>query len=1256
MSRILLLFVLITSFTRLYARPEVPYRTSGPENPVSIRVSGNVTANCDSMHVGIVVSIALPASQRSSAVVNFDDGLGDVLLDSTRLKDSLVFNRTYLSTGNKHITFRLLKTNGQYEEQAIDYYLSEHRSTMKLEADTFYMGSFYRMKAEAGSGATYLWSNGATTAYLDINNYGTYWVKATQACGRILTDTVVVMPLAPGSVYLFFTTIVGCDSATISIWAKNPSLKDSLSYKWEIDGFEPKYGPAITVKVAGSAANICKLTAKSTTTDKVWIYYGALSAPVGAITTSASKVPLKQDSVILKGVMEIGAGSNDAPDPAEPLKYKWSTGDTTATLEVRQLGKYTVETVYARCAGKFKTTHSYEVKNGVLHPLVTADSTGFTFRFRDTVTTSFYDVLYWSFGDEVTTSGRDVSHTYTRPGLYNVKLFGYTGYPFSVDSTSFYVGVAQEDLTANLGPDTTLCPGQSIYLKSNNNTQAGSEYRWSTGDTTYTLQVTQPGLYWLQITNGNNISRDTIQVVAGCVFKPGFYYERAINGQLTMNFTETATQGIIKKRNWDFGDGTTSDSKDPSHTYAAPGDYRVRLWAEDSLTHREDSAVQLVRIIPPIQVDLGNDTTVAPGVSITLDGAKAVGFWDHDVTYLWSTGDTSRIITVSNPGSYWLRVNMYNYISTDTIVISNSGLPIPKAYFTYSLRDIKLEGFFLATPIADVGPVNYSWSFGDNTSDTGRRVIHSFPDNGTYRVTLTVSDSLHRADTLTKEITFKDGFVIKLGPDTTFYGNPIALRINAPYYGDTSVHCIWTPGGATSQHLVVTAPGWYAVTGTYLGYYVSTDSIYVRDGRPQQPADFNYNRADNGQLTMNYTAVPKTGAGNVTYIWNFGDYTTATGTTVSHTYSQAGTYDVRMWVKDSLWVTDSVRRQVEVMPFVSVNLGPDTIIPAGQSLRLDAIAAIGGIWHHDITYRWSTGDTSRAITVSQPGTYTLAVSMYGRTVRDSIRVSLRDTTIVAPPVVDSNHAVVKVADSIPVNYTIPVTLYPDNILTLQLIQQDSLTNGRVGEPEIIAIKSYPSANSRVSVNVVLPDSIPCGKNYRIRVVSSAPVFESPWSSAFEVSNPPATPVIAQRGDSLEASTAYAYQWYRNGQSVAGATTKAIRAKVNGAYQVEAIGAGGCTTMSAPVSMVITALTDVGLTVSQLNIFPNPSGGAIYLKLEKVPAQPLLIQVYNSRGVLVHTEIMKDKQIALDLRAQPKGMYYILNKGANKAKAIPVVIQ
>ncbi len=40
---------------------------------------------------------------------------------------------------------------------------------------------------------------------------------------------------------------------------------------------------------------------------------------------------------------------------------------------------------------------------------------------------------------------------------------------------------------------------------------------------------------------------------------------------------------------WDFGDGTSSTVADPSHTYAAPGTYRVTLVVQDSLGTRTSS-------------------------------------------------------------------------------------------------------------------------------------------------------------------------------------------------------------------------------------------------------------------------------------------------------------------------------------------------------------------------------------------------------------------------------------------------------------------------------------------------------------------------------------------------------------------------------------------------------------------------------------------------------------------------------------------
>ncbi|TDD83336.1 PKD domain-containing protein [Actinomadura darangshiensis] len=63
---------------------------------------------------------------------------------------------------------------------------------------------------------------------------------------------------------------------------------------------------------------------------------------------------------------------------------------------------------------------------------------------------------------------------------------------------------------------------------------------------------------------------------------PTAKFSSSANG-LTVKFTDqsTDTDGTIASRNWDFGDGSTSTSANPSHTYGADGTYTVALTVTD---------------------------------------------------------------------------------------------------------------------------------------------------------------------------------------------------------------------------------------------------------------------------------------------------------------------------------------------------------------------------------------------------------------------------------------------------------------------------------------------------------------------------------------------------------------------------------------------------------------------------------------------------------------------------------------------------
>jgi gliding motility-associated-like protein len=62
-----------------------------------------------------------------------------------------------------------------------------------------------------------------------------------------------------------------------------------------------------------------------------------------------------------------------------------------------------------------------------------------------------------------------------------------------------------------LGPDTSLCPQESLVLHSD---LISSSYTWSNGSTASSIQVNQPGMYWLELSDGNCIRSDSINVDA----------------------------------------------------------------------------------------------------------------------------------------------------------------------------------------------------------------------------------------------------------------------------------------------------------------------------------------------------------------------------------------------------------------------------------------------------------------------------------------------------------------------------------------------------------------------------------------------------------------------------------------------------------------------------------------------------------------------------------------------------------------------
>lgn len=159
-----------------------------------------------------------------------------------------------------------------------------------------------------------------------------------------------------------------------------------------------------------------------------------------------------------------------------------------------------------------------------------------------------------------------------------------------------------------------------------------------------------------------------------------------------------------------------------------------------------------------------------------------------------------------------------------------------------------------------------------------------------------------------------------------------------------------------------------------------------------------------GSGPVGFDAIESTDASApiVSYAWDFGDGTTATGSTASHTYATAGTYLVRLTVTDQSGYVDTATSTVTVVdapPVATFTSGVSTP-EAGQLVPFDASASSDPD-ESIVSYAWSFGDGHRAWgatpthTYAVPGTYPVTLTVTDSEGRQS---SLADQlTVVAGP-------------------------------------------------------------------------------------------------------------------------------------------------------------------------------------------------------------------------------------------------------------------
>jgi len=170
---------------------------------------------------------------------------------------------------------------------------------------------------------------------------------------------------------------------------------------------------------------------------------------------------------------------------------------------------------------------------------------------------------------------------------------------------------------------------------------------------------------------------------------------------------------------WDFGDGTTSTSRNPYHTFITSGMHPMKLILLNPPSTCTDTISKEVESFSPPLVGIAGDSTYCPNESVFL---IAYGAYD----YTWSTGSKADSIEVSAPGgNFWLLGRSSTGCVSDTIRKSISGQP--EWEFLSDCDSDFCYGDSLLLIVS--GAAAYLW----NTGDTINSI--TVDTSGTYYVT-----------------------------------------------------------------------------------------------------------------------------------------------------------------------------------------------------------------------------------------------------------------------------------------------------------------------------------------------------------------------------------------------------------------------------------------------------------------------------------------------------------------------------------------
>lgn len=824
----------------------------------------------------------------------------------------------------------------------------------------------------------------------------------------------------------------------------------------------------------------------------------------------------------------------------------------------------------------------------------------------------------------------------TPPGSgYRIRVIA-TSPAFTGSNNGFDITVGSPPVaTAQADGPTTFCAGNAVPLIAGNGD--GYSYQWNLGGTAIpgadqaTFTATASGSYTVSVSNAcGSVASNAIsvQVNALPVFEP----------VLTSVALCAADEAVLETVNisglqdltfqWSVDGDAIAGAESPVLSVSQAGTYTMDVldpstgctWTTAPIS------VEVETVTPPSLITNGV-TTFCAGGSVVLEAASpdaATYAWSVDGTVI--SGEEGANLTAASSGSYTaVAVSVSGCVSTSSDPIAVEVVPLPT---TPEVEAASATAFCDGGSVVlsvNAGNLSVQWFLDDAPIAGANDATYTTASAGSF--TAVVTDALGCASGASAPVDVTV-FPFPAAPEVEALDNTVVCAgnlVQLQLVGDAQPGTYqWTLDGspipgANGLFFFAQTSGNHALVLTSPNGCTSDASNTIGVGILEVPAT--------PTITTSGSTTFCDGANVILSVPEIPGYLYAWVTLEGVPVNEANTPSVEAVVSGTYLVTvtnpagcsasaDPVAVVVLPTPDApQVEATDNTTVCPGSVVQLQLVVDV-----EDGSYQWTLdgepvqGATATTFIANVSGDYALVLT-------SADGCSSEPSNIISVLVLDGPGAAVIAADG-------PTTFCAGASVLLSVPGVSGVTyawSTLEGLPVSGADQAVITADQSANYTVTITDADGCSAQASPVAVTVLPL--------------PAQPVINADVDQLTASGTGPFQWFLNGEPIAGATGATITATVNGTYTVTVTGTNGCSITSEPFAFTGASVGELDGGF-QASVYPSPNNGQFFLRLPAHLGANVLYTISAMNGQQVAEGRATGELTTVHLSGAAPGVYVV----------------